>query len=182
MLNLLDHRVSRGRYMLECTPYTGYTFTSQSHRDGEQEEPPMTYDTILVPTDGSDAVDSAIEHALELAEAFNSTVHALYVADTNRDSVTLVGTDVVDALVEVGDEAVESIVKRGENRGVPVVDEVVQGDPTTTIVDYAAGHDIDLIVMSSHGRRGLPRYLLGSVTERVARTTDVPVMIVSVDG
>lgn len=142
----------------------------------------MTYDTILVPTDGSDAVDPAIEHAFDRAEAFDSTVHALYVADTNRDSVTLVGTDVFDALVEVGEEAVASIVKRGARRRVTVVDEVMQGDPVTTIVDYAAGHGVDLIVMSSHGRRGLPRYLLGSVTERVARTTDVPVMIVSVDG
>lgn len=142
----------------------------------------MTYDAILVPTDGSDAVDSAIEHAFDLAEAFDSTVHALYVADTNRDSVTLVGTDVVDALVEVGEEAVESIGKRGERRGVTIIDEVMQGNPASTIVDYADGHGVDLIVMSSHGRRGLPRYLLGSVTERVARTTDVPVMIVSFDG
>lgn len=142
----------------------------------------MTYDTILVPTDGSDAVEPALEHAFDLAKAFDSTVHALYVADTNRDSVTVVGTEVVDALVEVGEAAVASIVDRGDRQGIPVVDEVVQGDPVSTIVDYADRHSANLIIMSSHGRRGLPRYLLGSVTERVARTTDVPVMIVSADG
>lgn len=142
----------------------------------------MTYDTILVPTDGSDAADPALAHAFDIAEAFDSTVHAIYVADTNRDTVTVIGTEVVDALVEVGEEAVASIVERGDRRGVPVVDEVVQGDPVSTIVDYADRRGVDLIVMSSHGRRGLPRYLLGSVTERVARTTDVPVLIVSADG
>jgi len=142
----------------------------------------VAYDTLLVPTDGSEAVDPALEHAFNLADAFDSTVHALYVADTNRDSVTLIGTDVVDALVEVGESAVASIVERGERRGIPVVNEVLQGDPVSTIVDYADRHRADLIIMSSHGRRGLPRYLLGSVTERVARTTDVPVMIVSADG
>lgn len=142
----------------------------------------MAYDTILVPTDGTDAVDPALDQAVGLAEPFGSTVHVLYVADTNRESVTVVGTDLIDTLVEVGEDAVASIVERAERRGVRVVDEVVQGSPASTIVDYADVHDVDLIVMSSRGRRGLRRYLLGSVTERVARTTDVPVMIVSADG
>lgn len=139
----------------------------------------MTYDTILVPTDGSDAADAALDHAFELATALDGTVHALYVADTNRDSVPLVGTEVVDALEEVGEAAVEAIVVRGRRHGVDVVDEVVQGDPVATIVDYADSRGADLVVMGSHDRRGLPRHLLGSVTERVAQSTDVPVLIVS---
>lgn len=52
------------------------------------------------------------------------------------------------------------------------------GDPGTEIVDYAKRMGADLIVMSSHGRTGLKRILLGSVAERVARTAECPVMIV----
>lgn len=142
----------------------------------------MPYDRILLPTDGSDAAAAAIEHAVDLAATYDATIHALSVADTNRDSVVVVGTDVVDALVDAGEQAVATVVDAGNKHGVEVVDEVLQGDPVSTIVDYAADREIDLIVMGSHGRRGLPRHLLGSVTERVARSTDVPVLIVSDPG
>lgn len=78
------------------------------------------------------------------------------------------------------DEAtVESVVERERRHGGDVVDEVVQGDPVATVVDYADSRGVDLIVMGSQGRRRLPRHLLGSVTERVARSTDIPVSIVS---
>ena len=55
---------------------------------------------------------------------------------------------------------------------------VLSGRPHRAIVDYAAEYDVDLIVMGTHGRTGLDRYLLGSVTERVVRLSDVPVLAV----
>ncbi len=62
-----------------------------------------------------------------------------------------------------------------------VVSEVLQGDPYRTIVDYSEQSDIDCIVMPTHGRRGIQRFLLGSVTERVINTAAVPVIAVNPD-
>jgi len=62
--------------------------------------------------------------------------------------------------------------------GVPVETAVLSGDPYKRIREYADDHDIDLIVMGTHGRTGVDRYLLGSVTENVVRTADQPVLTV----
>lgn len=136
------------------------------------------YDAICFPTDGSDAANAALEHALDLATTYDAKLYVLYVADTNRDSVTTLGTTVVDALVEEGEATVEAVEKRAADRGIDVLADVVQGDPSQAIVEYVDDRDVDLVVMGTHGRRGLDRYLLGSVTERVIRTVDVPVLVV----
>ncbi|MFC6835347.1 universal stress protein [Halomarina ordinaria] len=138
------------------------------------------YDDILFPTDGSDGAAVALEHALDLAELSGATVHVLYVADTDRDSITVLGGQVVDALEEEGERVVRETLDTAGDR-VDVVGEVVQGEPHATIQEYAEGHDVDLVVMATHGRQGLDRYLLGSVTERVVRTSPVPVLTVRMD-
>jgi len=136
------------------------------------------YDAILVPIDGSDVAEAALEHALSLAIETDATVHVLFVADTAQDSVTVVGTDVVDALVREGQSVVERAAATGADRDVPVETAVRQGTPAEVIVDYAGEVGVDLVVLGTHGRGGLRRYLLGSVTESVLRTTDVPTLAV----
>mgnify|MGYP002761347320 FL=1 len=135
------------------------------------------YDTILVPTDGSDQSDAALDHALELSGPHDSEVHVLYVADTNRDSLTTQRGEVVDALEQEGDRVVSEALDRVA-AGVDVVDAVETGDPVETILDYADAVDADLVVMGTHGRRGLDRYLLGSTTERVVRLASVPILTI----
>ncbi|WP_254545115.1 universal stress protein [Halomarina pelagica] len=139
------------------------------------------YDRILFPTDGSEGADEALDYALSLAELSDATVHVLYVADTNRDSLAVLGGEVVDALEEEGERVVSEVVETAEARGVGVVGEVVQGEPHPSILDYAEREGVDLIVMATHGRRGLDRYLLGSVTEKIVRTASVPVLTVRMD-
>lgn len=139
------------------------------------------YDTILFPTDGSDAANAALEHALDLATTYDAKLYVLYVADTNRDSVTTLGTTVVDALAEEGESVVQTAAELAEENGVDAVTDVLQGDPPSTIADYAEERGVDLVVMGTRGQRGLDRYLLGSVTERVVRTVDAPVLVVSGD-
>lgn len=139
------------------------------------------FDRILFPTDGSAGADEALSYALELAAIHDATLHVLFVADTQRDSVTLVGTDVVDALTAVGEEAVAGVLDEATEHGVPTETHVEQGTPWRTIVDFADQKGMDLLVMATHGRRGLDRYLLGSVTEKVVRASDVPVMTVRID-
>ncbi|RAW45863.1 universal stress protein [Halorubrum sp. 48-1-W] len=146
------------------------------------------YERILVPTDGSDVAEAAVDHALDLAEKYDAEVHALYVVDIDSVNFSL-GTEQVDRLKqgrfdemeelkERADEATGVVAGHGADRDVRVVEHVSGGRPHKVIADYAEDHGMDLIVMGSHGRAGVRRALLGSVTERTLRSTHVPVLVV----
>jgi nucleotide-binding universal stress UspA family protein len=140
------------------------------------------YDTILVPTDGSPAAEAAVDHAIELASTFDATVHALYVVDVALYSSLEAGVDaVVEALERDGADAVESVRDRCAAAGVETETDVLVGTVHRSIRDYVDEHDVDLVVMGTHGRQGIERFLLGSVTERTVRLSDVPVMTVRAD-
>ncbi|QZX98672.1 universal stress protein [Halobaculum rubrum] len=137
------------------------------------------YDDILVPTDGSPAADAAVEHAVTLADRFDATLHALYVVDATAYSAIEAGTDIVaEALETEGEDAVSRISEAADDAELPVIESVTSGTAYRSILEYADDNDIDMIVMGTHGRRGLDRYLLGSVTERVVRSANQPVLTV----
>jgi nucleotide-binding universal stress UspA family protein len=136
------------------------------------------YENILLPFDGSEDAAAVLHHAGEIAHWTDATVQVLYVADTARDSVTVVEGNTVDALVRKGEDVVEEAAKTLETLAVPYETDVVQGDPAPTIVDYAERYDQDLIVMPTHGREGISRYLFGSTAEKVVRLSSVPVLTV----
>jgi nucleotide-binding universal stress UspA family protein len=140
------------------------------------------FDELLFPTDGSDAAAAAFEHVLDIAAEHGSTVHVLNVADTNRDSVTILRGDAVDVLESEGEKIVREAADRADERGVEAITDVVQGAPYRAIVDYADARDVDLVVMPTRGRGGLERLLLGSTTARVVRQSDVPVLTLRPNG
>lgn len=134
------------------------------------------YENILLPFDGSDGANDVLQHASDIAHWADATLHLLYVADTTRDSVTTVRGDVVDTLVREGEELLDEAVDILDTRGIAYETDVVQGNPAPTIVEYAERYNHELIVMPTHGREGLSRYLIGSVTEKVVRLSSVPVL------
>jgi len=137
------------------------------------------YSEILVPTDGGPASEAAIEHAIDLADRYDARLHALYVVDGAAYSTLEAGAEiVVEALEAEGEEATERVADAAADAGVECVGSVTSGTAYQSIRDYVGEHDIDVVVMGTHGRKGLDRYLLGSVTERVVRTSDVPVLTV----
>ncbi|MFH5798063.1 universal stress protein [Haladaptatus sp. CMAA 1911] len=137
------------------------------------------YDDILVPTDGSASATEAARNAVELAAQFDATIHALYVIDIGAMWPDAYEGNVLNDLETRGKAAVERVRELAEEENVAVTDDVVTGGhPYRVILDYADENDMDCIVMGTHGRRGLDRYLLGSVTERVVRLADVPVLTV----
>jgi nucleotide-binding universal stress UspA family protein len=136
------------------------------------------YDNILLPTDGSDAANAAVPNAIDLAAKYDAALHVLYVADTTEYSTVTFEDDVIDPLEAEGEDVVDGVVAKADIEGVDARGVVMQGGVYETIMNYVSDEDIDAIVMGTHGRRGLGRALLGSVTERVVRTSDVPVLTV----
>ncbi|QZY00271.1 universal stress protein [Halobaculum rubrum] len=136
------------------------------------------YSTVLIPTDGSKGTDGAIDHAIDVATTYDAALHTLYVVDTDIGvDASIAGT--FDALEDVGRDAIDEVVSRGEAAGVDQIEgAIAQGKPHRAILEYVDEHDVDLVVMGTHGRTGLNRYLIGSVTERVVRLSDTPVLTV----
>jgi len=148
------------------------------------------YQQILVPTDGSAAANSAINHAVDIAATREATVHALYVIPTDElrfrpksDEIKRLEAgdfeDHPDAHTR-GKNATHDVVAAATEANVEATETIVAGTPHTEIVEYARRNDIDLIVMGTHGHSGVGRLLLGSTTERVIRKTSVPVLTVDV--
>ncbi len=150
------------------------------------------FERILVPTDGSKVAQAAVETAIDLADKYGAEVHALYVADTDAISYSLGAEQVdrirqgrfseMDDLREDAEAATGYVVDLGAEHGIEVTERHAGGIPHRQIGDYVREHDIDLVVMGSHGRSGVSRRLLGSVTERTLRSTDVPIMVVDYAG
>lgn len=141
------------------------------------------YDDILVPTDGSESVAQALEHALVLADRFDATVHTIYVVQADGITETLDETefeDVFDRLDEAGQKAVEGVREQARAAGHDIEAAVRRGTPTEEIEGYADEQGIDLVVMATEGRTGSAREMLGSVTEGVIRSGSVPVLTVNV--
>ncbi|MEF8777302.1 MAG: universal stress protein [Natronomonas sp.] len=140
------------------------------------------YDRILLPTDGSEGTNRAVRQAIDLAAETGAELHVLFVVEDMPYAPEMMDDQVEMRLREIGHEAVEDIRERADEAGVDVESVVEDGTPHQTILNYADSEDIDLIVMGTHGRSGLDRYLLGSVTERIVRSSDVPVLTVRVSG
>lgn len=135
------------------------------------------FERILVPTDGSPVSADATDLAFRLAADYGADVHALYVLET--DSPIGHYDQVVERWERQGERAVEAVAERGTERSIPVTKAFRSGEIHEEIVAYADDHAVDLIVIGTHGHTGFRRFVrAGSIAERVARITAVPVLIV----
>lgn len=134
---------------------------------------------VLVPIDGSDPADEALNHALE--QFPDASITAVYVMDP-IDGATAWGPagaeDWMAAAEQRAEEILDAAASRGAEAGVELETDSVLGRPSRAIIDYADEHDVDHIVVGSHGRDGVSRVLLGSVAEVVVRRSTVPVTVV----
>lgn len=138
----------------------------------------VTYDDILLPTDGSDAAELAIEWGITLAEVYDATIHTVYSVDTSRFARTEGTGEIYDALERSGRNALATVREHARAADIGIAGNVGSGPAARTILSYIEDHGIDLVVMGTHGRSGVQRYLIGSVTETVVRNADVPVCCV----
>jgi nucleotide-binding universal stress UspA family protein len=138
---------------------------------------------ILFPTDFSEPAEYAWSYALTFAQEFGAEVHLLHVVAppprlteayaVNYDPVRMVESQTAEAT-----GSMDRQVEAAKSRGLVFRREIREGLDYREIIDYAAKHDIDLIVMATHGRTGLAHVLLGSVAEKVVRKAPCPVLTV----
>jgi nucleotide-binding universal stress UspA family protein len=146
-----------------------------------------TITKILVPLDFSTTSDAALDFARTVARSFGASLHLLHVFE---DPVLATGfaeayaplpPDTRAALI---DDAGRQLANRlsGEDREqFRATTDVISGLSAMAIVEYAQDHDIDLIVMGTHGRTGMAHLVIGSVAERVVRLAKCPVLTVRAD-
>ncbi|MCU4926195.1 universal stress protein [Halobacteria archaeon AArc-dxtr1] len=135
------------------------------------------FDTVVVATDGSESVQRAVDVGIDVAARFDADVHALSVIDAREvdASPEQLRDELQTALETHADAALATVTERTERE---LTTAVRDGQPAREICDYARDVDADLIVTGTRGRHGENRLLLGSVAERVVRTSPVPVLTV----
>ncbi len=150
------------------------------------------FTNILVALDGSELAEQALPMAQDLARSSNATIHLIQVVsrqpeleasrggDTSIQAVELtrdLAHQLVEARLSRGKEYLEGIAGQLKSEGFEAETAIREGAAVENIVDYSKEHGIDLVVMSSHGYGGIKRLLLGSVTDRVIRSCEVPVLV-----
>ena len=144
------------------------------------------YKNILIPTDGSELSARTIKAGLELARITGAHVTGLYVAPMATPLVFKGLLPVAysppeqhaSAIARTASRYLSVIEKAATRVGVPCTCISVQGDfPADAILQTAAKHQCDLIVMASHGRRGITALLLGSETQKVLAHARIPVLV-----
>jgi len=137
------------------------------------------YDHILVPYDGSDEARRGAEHGIELAAALDATVHALYVIDLPGTPRALALRDDEEEMRreyrEYGEEVLANLGSVAKDNGVDYETHFKTGAPSEEIVEFAEDNGMDVIVLGS-AFRGKLGNLLGGTTDKVVRTSSVPVI------
>lgn len=138
--------------------------------------------TILVPVDFSPFSKAAIERALVLAQASHGRIRLLHALALPLSSLQYNSSGPVWAELRASEASkLEDLRKSFEDRGLSVSVSFEEGDPAHVIHAAARSPDVELIVMGSHGLRGIDRALVGSVADRTLRGSPVPVLIVRED-
>lgn len=145
----------------------------------------MSYKNILVPVDDSPISYAAIEHAEKMAKAFNSEVTVMSVLSVDPlRSVDFykVAPAITQYVLEAEQNAqgrLEDIKQTFETHGITIKTMIIRSVPTATgILNIAEEIHADLIIMGSHGRKGIKKLVLGSVAQEVLGASHIPVLIV----
>jgi universal stress protein A len=142
---------------------------------------------ILFPTDFSESARQAQDYACSMASKFAAELHVLHVVSDPAPLPPITGFPTSlqnDPLPQIIRDAENHLSNQLEDalkkisRALRVVRVVRAGDAVPQIIDYAQSHEIDLIILGTHGRTGLSQLLIGSVAEKVVRLAACPVMTI----
>jgi nucleotide-binding universal stress UspA family protein len=142
------------------------------------------FNRILVPTDGSDITKKAVDKAIALAQAVNARLYTLSVKEPFPYSAIsemqpTPPQEFFDAQERIADQRIKSVLAAAQQAGVSCKAITVEAlHPWEAICEHAGSEGCDLIVMASHGRRGVAALLLGSETQKVLTHATIPVLVV----
>lgn len=150
-----------------------------------------SFDNILIPTDGSEESEEAFDYALPIAKKFNATIHVLHVVYSDifylKEQVNLsetlreeINEEIEKESMDVYEHVMDSISDKAKEEDLETVLKRLEGVPYKKINEYVEKHGIDLVVMTTHGKGGLERMMLGSTADKVIRSSKVPVMTVKI--
>lgn len=156
-------------------------FTVRGDEEDQLTRSPETINRILVPVDFSDYSRQALRAAQEWAGLYDATIDALHVVPEALHPAFYVGGvssiyDMDPDIQETVQERLETFVADTGGTSVEIRSHVKIGDAASDIVEFVDDHQIDLVTMSTHGRTGLDRFLLGSVAEKIVRHVRSPVV------
>jgi nucleotide-binding universal stress UspA family protein len=143
--------------------------------------PTQTIQHILVAHDFHANSEAALQYAISLAKRLGARItvlHAYEVPSTGAPERLVMATDWVQQIGVVAGERLTEIATAARRPDVAIATELRQGAAWREIDSFAKEHAVDLVIVGSHGRHGLPRALLGSVAEKVVRTAPCPVLVV----
>jgi nucleotide-binding universal stress UspA family protein len=139
---------------------------------------------ILVPIDFSGNTDKVVESAIKMAEKFKAEIHLFYVSESLAEYsgfvIPHISTDVLaEEMLDQAKKKMNHFLDLHRDQGCKCDGEVVQGDDVAEeIINYAADKKFDMIVMGTHGYKGIEKTLMGSVAEKVLRNAHCPVTVV----
>ena len=133
---------------------------------------------VLLPTEGSKCSEAAVSRAIDIAKSYGGQLTALSVVDVNEEFQTN-APEAVEKLVLQAKKVLDDVKKKAEAAGVNVETSLKEGEAFEAITGTAREKGASVIVMGSHGRTGLKRLLMGSVTEKVIGHAPCPVLVVS---
>lgn len=138
---------------------------------------------IMVATDGSESVKKAVDNAVEIAREFKAKLYAVHVISLGYLYESLPTDEELEQAFQEktmteGKQATAYVENAGRTANVEVESVILRGIPAEEIIYFADKNDIDLIVMGTHGRTGMKRFLLGSVAEKVVRHATKSVLVV----
>ncbi len=145
------------------------------------------YKKVLVPLDGSPFSECVLEHVKIMAAGCKipEVILVFIVEPVNPGMYEVPGNfieEIQKQAIISGEEYLKKTTEKLVAAGVAATGVVLRGNVSESILDYARKNEVDLVIMSTHGRSGIARWALGSVADRVARQATVPVMLVSPPG
>jgi nucleotide-binding universal stress UspA family protein len=147
---------------------------------------PSRVSAILAATDFGETSRRAVDWAADLAKALDAKLLLAHVFDMPivgiPDGAFIVSAKAASEMLDVAQAAMDTELARTRVRGIVAEGVIKQGDPREAIGVLAASRGVQLIVVGSHGRRGIARALLGSVAESILRVSDLPVIVVRRDS
>ncbi len=139
---------------------------------------------ILFPVDLTENSDKLVPYVVQMLQKFDAQVNILFVVRVFQyfTSINVPPMSIhvfENELLENARSKMEEFKSRHFGDLIPVSAEVLLGEPSETILSYIDDHQIDMVVMGTHGRKGIDRVIFGSVAERVIKTSPVPVLVVN---